>query len=319
MRLTVEQIKSITVGAIRIEEQTDGIHFYKCTQKQIDAYALRDPVLGQRASGTTGVRLDFHTNSKSFTFCPASGRKFELHIDGLIAEEYKTESMQVITRKLTDSLGKELGEYRVTLVFPSHDDGGVISYIELDDGAYIRPHKFDRKFLFIGDSITQGWETTCDSYSYAYRVSNFFNAESVIQGIGGGYFHETFFDKIDFDPDVVFVALGTNDFGYYKTYDEFRAHCEAHLSKIAEEYKGKKLFDISPIWRGHRDGKAMGTFEACRQIVEESAAKYGFTQIDGLKLVPPVEALFADGYLHPNDNGFSHYAENLIKELVGRV
>ena len=32
-------------------------------------------------------------------------------------------------------------------------------------------------------------------------------------------------------------------------------------------------------------------------------------------LVPPIKELFADAHLHPNDEGFSHYAENLIKEM----
>ena len=187
--------------------------------------------------------------------------------------------------------------------------------IELDDGAFVRPHKYDCKMLFIGDSITQGWASSLDSYSYAYRISSFFNAESVIQGIGGAYFNEESFDSLPFDPDIVFVAYGTNDFGHYKTYDELRAHCEAHLGLIAEEYKGKKVFVLSPIWREQRDGKAMGTFEGCRAIIIDAAEKLGLIHIDGLKLVPPLPSLFADGFLHPNDNGFSLYAENLSKEV----
>ena len=33
MKLTYEQIVAITSGAIRIEQQPDGIHFFKCTEK----------------------------------------------------------------------------------------------------------------------------------------------------------------------------------------------------------------------------------------------------------------------------------------------
>ena len=42
MKLTYEQIKQITTGAIEIEQQEDGIHFYKCTKKQIAAWNRRD-------------------------------------------------------------------------------------------------------------------------------------------------------------------------------------------------------------------------------------------------------------------------------------
>ena len=203
----------------------------------------------------------------------------------------------------------------MTLYLPSHGTGGVLSYVELDDGARITPHRFDRKMLFVGDSITQGWDSTYDSLSYAYRVSRYFNAESVIQGIGGAYYHESTFDRLPFDPDIVLVAYGTNDFGHYKTLEELRAHVSAHLSLLAREYTGKKCFALSPIWRDHRDGKAMGSFADCRRVIIEEIERVGWIHIDGLTLVPPMPAFFKDEYLHPHDNGFSLYAENLIPAL----
>ena len=314
-RLSFEQIKAITVGAVNIECTDGGIRFFKCTHKQIAAWYRKNEILGNRAEGCTGVRLDFHTDSKRIAFRVIEGGKYEVHVNGLLAAAYKLSSGERAELALLDPIGGELDECRVTLVFPSHDRRGVIDYVELDEGAFVRPHKFDCKMLFIGDSITQGWASSLDSYSYAYRVSSFFNAESVIQGIGGAYFNEESFDILPFDPDVVFVAYGTNDFGHYKAYDELRVHCEAHLGLIAEEYKGKKVFVLSPIWRDQREGKAMGTFEGCRAVIIETAKKLGLIHIDGLILVPPLKSLFADGFLHPNDNGFSLYAENLIKEV----
>jgi hypothetical protein len=56
-------------------------------------------------------------------------------------------------------------------------------------------------------------------------------------------------------------------------------------------------------------------FAACRDVVISEAEKRGLIHIDGLTLVPPVPALFADKVLHPNDLGFSIYSENLIKAL----
>jgi len=167
----------------------------------------------------------------------------------------------------------------------------------------------------IGDSITQGWNSKYDTFSYAYRVTRFFNANSVIQGIGGAFYHEDTFDSIDFAPDIVTVAYGTNDFNRYSTYDEFRAHVKAHLALIAKEYSGKKIFVLSPIWRSDLHTRPMGTFDGARQIVIDEAESLGLIHIDGLKLVPPMKEFFADAHLHPNDEGFSQYAENLIKEM----
>ena len=319
MRLTFEQIKSVTVGSVRTELLADGIHFAKCTEKQENAWYKKSEGLFNNSRATTGVRLDFHTDSKTITFKRVSGGKFEVKVDGLTSAMYCFDEVGVVTHNICAPLGNKNAEHRVTLILPSHGSPGVLEYIELDDGSYIKPHKFDCKMLFIGDSITQGWASSFDSYSYAYRVSDFFNAESVIQGIGGAYYNEDSFDHIDFDPDTVFVSYGTNDFGHYKTYEDFKAHCHAHLKLIADEYKDKKIFVISPIWRGRREGKVMGTFEGCRQIVIDEAESFGLIHIDGLTLVPPLPSLFEDEYLHPNDNGFSFYAENLIKTIKDKI
>ena len=320
MRLSFNDIKNITVGAVRIDEQVDGIHFHKCTQKQVNAWLALSETLGARAEATTGIRLDFHTNSRTLAFRVSSGIKFELYINDVFRVQYKMdEHPDGIVAELNGPYGEELLEKRVTLYFPSHDDPGVLEYLELDDGATVVPHKFDTKMLFIGDSITQGWNSGIDTFSYAYRVSRVFNAQSVINGIGGAYFHDTTFDSIDFAPDTVFVAFGTNDFGHFKTIDEFKHHCRAFLESVKSEYAttAKNIYVISPIWRAdaYTRERSMGTFDDCRRVVIDTAATLSLTHIDGLSLVPPIQEYFADQYLHPNALGFSIYAESLIARI----
>ncbi len=315
MRLTFEQIKEITVGSVKTEVIDGGIHFNKCSDRQIAAWYDQKEPLGDRSRATTGIRLDFHTNSQSLSFRALDGRNYELFIDNLLNKKFSLNNGDTAFAELRAPLGEKKEQYHVSLVLPCHSPA-VLEYVEVDDNAFVRPHRFDCKMLFIGDSITQGCAAIYDGYSFAYRVSRFFNANSVIQGIGGAYFHENCFDSIDFDPDYVFVAYGTNDFGHYHTYEEFCKHAEAHLALIAKEYSNKKIFVISPIWRGKRDGKAMGTFEGCRRIVIDIAKKFGMIHIDGLSLVPPIPDMFIEDCLHPNDMGFSLYAENLIRELL---
>ena len=314
MKLTFEQICSITSGAVSVEQKPDGIHFYKCTKEQIEAWTRLSTTLGERAATTTGVCLDFHTNSKHLAFSIVGENKFELYIDGLLRHQFRSDTKSTFSAELCDTLGNEQSEYRVTLVLPSHS-AGILQELTLDDGATVEPHRYDRKMLFIGDSITQGWNAQYDSLSYAWRVSRHFNADSIIQGIGGAYYHESTFDTLPFDPDVVLVAYGTNDFGHYSSLEELRGHVSAYLSLIKQEYASKQIFVLSPIWRGHRDGKKMGNFEDCRTVIIQEAERLGMIHINGLRLVPPFPSLFADEYLHPNDEGFSIYAENLIVEL----
>lgn len=318
MILSFEQIKSVTAGAVKIWEENGAVRFAKCTDKQVEAwYKYGSDILGHRAEATTGVRLDFYTNSKSFAFKTASGDKFEILIDGVIRERYTRGEEAYIekTVALTDAIGREKNELRVTLVFPSHSVGS-LEYVKIDDGAYLRAPEYKTKMLFIGDSITQGHNSKFDSLSYAWRTVSFFDADAVINGIGGAFYMPESFDAIDFDPDTVILAYGTND-ACRSDYETMKSKTVGFMDLVKNAYGDKKVVVLSPIWRAKNDGSVMGAdFEAKREMVENEAGERGFFVIDGLKLVPPVADFYADQYLHPNDLGFGLYAENLIKELV---
>lgn len=316
MILTLEQIKSITVGALNVWNEDDVIRFAKCTSKQVDAWYKLDKVLGFRAETTTGVRLDFHTNSKMFAFTPqikGEYERYEIYIDGIFSYYYTKEDFVDDRRK---EIFLDDQTHRITLYLPGHEIG-VLKSVEIDDGATVLPHIFDCKILFIGDSITQGWDSTWDTLSYAHNISRFFNAESVIQGIGGSYYHSTVFDEeIEFDPDVVIVAYGTNDWKHYQTIEEGKAHCSQFLDQLVKRFGNKKLFGILPIWRGDKKNMpAMGSFELCTSYVKEEIEKHDMILIDGEILVPHFKEFFLKDSLHPNTGGFEICALNLIIQL----
>jgi len=318
MILGLEEIKSITRGAVKVWENNGAFCFAKCTDKQVNAwYKYGSEVLGVRSETTTGVRLDFYTNSKTFSFKTASGEKFELLINGILRERYVRgeESCIEKTVSLTDSIGKECDELRVTLIFPSHTKGS-LEYVKLDDGAYTRVPEYKTKMLFMGDSITQGHNSKYDSLSYAWRTVSFFDADAVINGIGGAFFMPESFDTSDFDPDTVIIAYGTND-ACRSDYGYMKEKTVGFLDLVKKAYGEKKVVVLSPIWRAKNDGSFMGEdFERKRDMVEAEAKARGFYVVNGLKLVPPLDDFYADRYLHPNDLGFGLYAENLIKELI---
>ena len=321
MKLNFETIKTITRGAVRVWEESGIFNFAKCTEKQVDAwYKFGSDVLGYRAKTTTGIRLDFYTDSKTFSFKTASGDKFEILVDGMIRERFVRGEDAFIekTVKLTDPILKDKDEFRVTLVFPSHSVGS-LEYVEVDDGAYLKAPEYKTKMLFIGDSITQGHNSKYDSLSYAWRTVQYFDADAVINGIGGAYYMPESFDAIDFDPDTVILAYGTNDACKFD-YAVMKEKTVGYLDLVKEHYGDKNVIVISPIWRARDTGAVMGEdFENKRKMVEDEAQKRGFYVVHGLKLVPPIADFYADKYLHPNDLGFGVYAENLIKEISAIV
>jgi len=321
MKLTFDQIKSVTVGALSVKSTDKGIEFDRFTPLQVAAWYALEHVLGERAEATTGVRLDFYTDAKELRLSFTSGNKIEVLVDGLFREQFLMEEKRKEGERavfaITDLLGKPLERARVTVVLSSHDRA-VLDALELVDATYIEPVKHEKKILFIGDSITQGWASQYDSLSYAWRLTNFFDADSIIQGVGGGFYHRSFLDDIDFDPEIVFLAYGTNDFGHYPTKDAMRAEVRAFHDGIAERYGDKKVFVISPIWRGRQE-KPMGSFAECREIVIDEARRHGFVHVDGLSLVPAGPSFFFDRDLHPDDLGFAFYAERLLKEILPQL
>ncbi|MBQ8814509.1 MAG: SGNH/GDSL hydrolase family protein [Lachnospiraceae bacterium] len=314
MKLSLEQMKQITVGALTVWEEDGVFRFAKCTPKQVEAWYNIETVLGERAEATTGIRLDFHTDSHFFAFTTANKVNYECYVDNVLTNTFFEKDFADGMSRRIELDGKE---HRITFYLPSHSVGKLAS-VELEDGASMIPHKFDCKILFIGDSITQGWESTWDSLSYGYHVSRFFNAESVVQGVGGGIFHVTTFDEaVDFDPDIVVVAYGTNDWHWYRTLEEGRDQCHGFLDLLTAKYRGKKLFGISPIWRADQgaDDAEMGSFRECADYVKEEILGHGMILIDGETLTPHLPDFYSDGFLHPDTKGFGIYALNLIMQM----
>ena len=305
MKLTFEQIKSLTVGAVMSKQTERGIYFCKMQQSQVDAFYELSDILGYRALTTTGIRLDFETDSKFLAFDVISGARFEYLIDGVYQGTVEVGEDNRAKIELS-------APYRVTVCFPSHDIGA-IDNVELSDGASFARHKFDKKVLFIGDSITQGWNSGIDTLSYAWRTSFALNLDSIIQGVGGAYFHESTFADSGFDPDIVIVAYGTNDVNHFRTKEEMVLQLRAYLGKVKETYKRSKIYAISPIWvSGGSDEKRMGDLWECYLLIASEIEKCGVEHIRGLSLVPHDREFFADD-LHPNKDGFAAYAENLMK------
>jgi len=256
--------------------------------------------------------MEFYTDSKTLRFSFIQGGKFDIWIDGVLMRKINMDQFRKEDKVPEIDLGE--GEKRVMIALPSHSIG-VLSFVELDDGAFVRAAEFKTKMLFIGDSITQGYNADYDSLSYAYRTAMFFDAEYVIQGIGGAFYHESTFDEIPFDADTVIIAYGTNDFSRSKSIDEIYGHADKFLAQVKDYYAGKRLVALSPIWRADDQDRACGSFKQACDAVKNAAEKNGFEVIDGMKLVPHITEFFKDAHLHPNDLGFGLYAENLIKEL----
>ena len=171
--------------------------------------------------------------------------------------------------------------------------------------------------LIYGDSITQGYDALYPSQSYASRLADAIGLEAVNKGIGGERFQPALGAlKDEISPKYITVAYGTNDWSG-ATAEETEEKCKAFYLSIRKNYPGVKIFAITPIWRKDQtDPRPMGEFSTIHEIIRRCVCDLpDVICIDGENLVPPDPELFGDFRLHPNDDGFALYSENLYRKL----
>lgn len=337
MKLTFEQIKSITTGAALLRECEDGIHFERFTEEEGELYRLRGQTtfgaaFPEKVPATAGVRLTFRTNSQSlglsFAAIVSSRRYFSVAVYK-DSEEICTignlndyERIDPIERK------KEFGETEYSASVPLGAGEGVITIylpwsvafilheLTIDDGATMVPVAPHKVLLVYGDSITQGYDAVDPSVRYASRLADALGAVEYNKAIGG----EVFFPALasaqqTFVPDYISVAYGTNDWGRGVSYPEFRENCKQFFANLREKYPNATIFAITPIWR--RDAvetRNLGDISLVRDYIAELAPEYDLKVIIGDGLVPADPTLFADKRLHPNDKGLAYYADGVVAE-----
>ena len=310
MKLNCEALRPLLFGAAELREERGGLRGYKCTEPVRKAWHALADWLETYASHSTGIRVDLETDASRAAFSVCGG-KFEIKIDGLTRVFAKTEDTPTVLE--TDL---PAGAHRITLVFPSHGNG-IVFGAELTEASFVRPHAYREKIHFMGDSITQGWDAEWDSLSYAWQVSEFFDADMLIHGVGGSYFHPSVFEKAPFEPDRVVVALGTNDFSWGIPLEQLRKNTAAYLDRVKEAYGSARVTCILPIWRGEESKKEelRPFFDQVVAMIRAEEEKRGFRTVDGLTLVPHSPEFFTKDLLHPNALGFSVYARSLIRIL----
>jgi lysophospholipase L1-like esterase len=168
-----------------------------------------------------------------------------------------------------------------------------------------------------GDSITQGYDASRPENLYASQLAAALNAEARNKGIGGEkFFADLGKTKEDFEPDLITVAYGTNDWGIYKK-DDYLRHCRGFIENLSKNYPEAKIFVITPIWRKDLDElRSAGRFYDLHGYIEACAEGLAnVTVISGFDFVQKDASMFSDKRLHPNDKGFEQYYHGLLKEL----
>ena len=328
MHLHIEALKKFLKGAVSVQAEDEWLRLFRFSEKQENYYFEKTPdTLYPKTFATAGMKLDLITDADEISFdfrvFTASSRTFysvDLYIDGVFCDEMYV--MNILKKKNGNiSFAIPQGTHRLTVYFPNLMRMD-IKNVYLIGASFAEPVSSKMKILCLGDSITQGYDAYHSSLSYVNRLSEALDAEILNQAIGAEVFDAEILDKaLPFDPDLITVAYGTNDWAVRASKEEFLDHAERFFQKIKKIYPDKKIVYISPIWRGDyqkpygTQDTAVGAFDEAVKALQNLAKATGLSVLDGILLTPHISDFFADQILHPNDLGFGFYAENLLKKL----
>lgn len=338
MDLTLEQLRSITLGAVWIRQQEKGIVFSRFTDEQLALYDNTTIPYQENFHNTirynAGIRLSFRTNSRSLYIAGYFYKEREVRrhfsvdvmVDGKYLDSLDNFTLEPLHGRYIDEQ-YEMGDYEKTFDLGQGEKTvcvhfpwsimPVFRHIALDDGASLIPVRPQKKLLAYGDSITQGFDALRPYNRQIGKLADMLDAEEISKACGGECFYEPLARlKDDFIPDYIYVAYGTNDWGK-KTYEDFMANCRGFFAGLRQNYPDAPIIVVTPIWRRiWQTQKEFGPFHSVEQGIREAVAAYeGIHVIRGFDLVPHDPVYFSDWGLHPNDAGFAYYAENLLRAV----
>lgn len=319
-----EQLRPVFTGAASFAENSGYLKLCRYTKKQMDFYKNTSDRNYLRAGASAGIILDFQTDSANISFNCKTVRAsslqmgyIDVYVDGkLRLHEGKTDSDE---NEVIIDLKMAPGTKRVTIYFPCLFSAQIKDFM-IDDDAYIEKVEKELKIMFFGDSITQGYISEYPSLTYANLLGNRFNAEIINQAIGGEFFDSNHLNHIpSFEPDLIVVAYGTNDWNGEK---DILSNAKEYFDRLTSLYPKAKIVDILPIWRTDiytKNESKKYTFNTARNYIKSVCENYkNVTVFDGIDYVPHFQSFYFD-HVHPNELGFSYYAnalEHALRNLI---
>ena len=333
MRLSFDEIQNITCGAAYLEDFDGQVRFHRFTAEQEALYLQYNDGFFEKCFATTGIVLRFRTDSSYLrirtTVLKATSRAyFSMDIlkdgnvlgyidnfsDSDVSGDYTIKGFPYGSFRKEFDLGSGLKTIEIHLPWSSDLR---LDALEVEIGSVVEPVRRPKTLLTFGDSITQGYDALRPTSCYTVKLAEALDADEINKSIGGERFIPALASLPDpVDPDYISVAYGTNDWGV-GSWNQFSKNCPEFYRRLRETYPEARILALTPVWRKdmHEVRKCCEFLKIGEVIRESVEGLPGVTVINCFDMVPKEERYFADYRLHPNDEGFRHYTENLLKAL----
>lgn len=216
----------------------------------------------------------------------------------------------------------------VRIYLPQHTEVGLASLFSngvIMEGQEIEKSRQNedtrpRKILALGDSITSGCRSQCATGSYVLQLAEKLHCQVVNQGVPGYTFQAQSLnglEKIPFQPALITIAYGTNDWNYAPDRAMVNQNIQEYFKKMNTLFPKVPKVVITPIWRvDEKEVSYYGTIEELRKSITEQAERMQKTLVlQGDSLIPHEIKYLRDGHIHPNEEGHRLYADNLAKVI----
>lgn len=171
-----------------------------------------------------------------------------------------------------------------------------------------------KKVLVLGDSISQGMETLNPSITYVNLLKKIKKWNILNQSIGGLEFDSKTIEKIkNFNPELIIIALGTNDILKTIEIEKKYKEIEKYINKIKILYKMKEIVIITPIPILNKKYEKNNI--KLQEKLNEIGIKNNYKVIFGKELIIKDKKFYFDKEIHPNELGFTMMSLNLVNKL----
>lgn len=311
--LMKDELIRLAFGAVCAEEHDGYLRFLRATKEQIELFNENE-FYKNRMLSSSSIVLEFWTEGQEFSFdyrfpIITSFDSVDVYIGDMMFQTLRVKDLEKEGRAV---FNLPVGKKKVTLYFPMYATMEIRRVFV--DGGVTPAQRRGKKVLMLGDSITQGYGVGTTSHSYANTFIRTLHLRAINQGLSSYYHDAAFLRALDgFEPDVITVALGTND---HKN-PELQKNVAAYYARIREAFPNTPIMTILPLFRCD-GGEDKALFAKMKKILREEAKRYaGVYVVDGGMLLPNYPEYFMDG-LHPNALGGTVMGQNLalvFKEL----
>lgn len=327
MELNFEQLRSIALGAVYVDEREEGVCFHRFRPEEERLHENRG--FYPKLFAPAGIRLEFETDAtelemtvNAYWITSRSYFRVDVLKDGQMLggiQNYPDTVENGSYTSQTFPLGIYSGSFclgagskKVTVQLPWSVPCAV-SRFALKDATILKPLKRGKKALLYGDSITQGYDTLCPSNACSVRLCDALGMEGINKAIGGEvYCPELAAIPCGFQPDFILGAYGVNDW-HRLTQPDFEDRCFRFWEAICRQYPSVRKVALTPIWFIPTREVEFGPFENVEATIRRVLANFPEVElIRGWDLVPHDPGYFGDARLHPNDKGFDFYFRNLL-------